>query len=209
MQESPGDLENPLVSRASNTMGIVSRRVVVTTGASTKGGGAVCEGRGVNGLWSATEAASHINVLELRTVALALRHFLPRLSGQHVLVRTDNTAALAYINRQGGVHSQSLHHWAPRLLLWAARHVLSLRAVHIPGHLNYGADLLSRGDPRTDWRRLVSTPSGDRPDLGAFVQGAGGPVCEQTEYLLPSLVLATGRQPPTRHRRAGPPVARS
>ena len=57
---------------------------------------------------SATEAASHINVLELRTVVLALRHFLPRLSGQHVLVRTDNTAALAYINRQGGVHSQSL-----------------------------------------------------------------------------------------------------
>src|SRR4029434_8959801 len=27
-----------------------------------------------------------------------------------------------------------------------------LRAVHIPGHLNYGADLLSRGDPRAaDW----------------------------------------------------------
>src|SRR4029434_7470748 len=38
------------------------------------------------------------------------------------------------------------------MLLWAARHVLSLRAVHIPGHLNYGADLLSRGDPRAaDW----------------------------------------------------------
>ena len=103
-------------------MGIVSRRVVVTTDASTKGGGAVCEGRGVNGLWSATEAASHVNVLELRTVVLALRHFLPRLSGQHVLVRTDNTAALAYINRQGGVRSQSLHHWANRLLLWAAIH---------------------------------------------------------------------------------------
>src|SRR4029434_1228878 len=30
--------------------------------------------------------------------------------------------------------------------------VVSLRAVHIPGHLNYGADLLSRGDPRAaDW----------------------------------------------------------
>ena len=71
----------------------------------------------MNGLWSVTEAASHINVLELRTVVLALRHFLPRLSGQHVLVRTDNTAALAYINRQGGVRSQSLHHWANRLLL--------------------------------------------------------------------------------------------
>ena len=50
----------------------------------------------MNGLWSVTEAASHINVLELRTVVLALLHFLPRLSGQHVLVRTS---ALAYILR--------------------------------------------------------------------------------------------------------------
>src|SRR4029434_579092 len=57
--------------------------------------------------------------------------------------------------------------------------------------------------------RLVSTPSGDRTDLGAFFQGAGGPVCKQAEHLLPSLVLARGRQPPTGHRRAGPPVARS
>src|SRR4029434_2933028 len=69
-----------------------------------------------------------------------------------VLVGMNNTATLAYINRQGGVRSLSLHHWATRLLLWAARHVLSLRAVHIPGHLNYGADLLSRGAPRAaDW----------------------------------------------------------
>ena len=86
----------PWFLAVSGTMGIVTRRVVVTTDASTKGWGAVCEGRDVNGLWSVTEAASHINVLELRTVVLALRHFLPRLSGQHVLVRTDNTAALAY-----------------------------------------------------------------------------------------------------------------
>src|SRR4029434_208590 len=142
----------PWFLAASGTMGIVSRRVVVTTDASTKGWGAVCEGRGVNGLWSVTEAASHINVLELRTVVLALRHFLPRLSGQHVLVRADHTSALAYIHCQGGVRSPSLHHWANRLLLCAAVHVRSLRAVHIPSHLNYGADLLSRGNPRAaDW----------------------------------------------------------
>src|SRR4029434_3803071 len=42
---------------ASGPMGIVTHRVVVTTDASTKGWGAVCEGRGVNGLWSMTEAA--------------------------------------------------------------------------------------------------------------------------------------------------------
>src|SRR4029434_1979046 len=63
MQEGPDNLESPWFLAASGTMGIVARRVVVTTDASTKGWGAVCEGRGVNGLWSVTEAASHINVL--------------------------------------------------------------------------------------------------------------------------------------------------
>src|SRR4029434_11094279 len=79
---------------ASGPMGIMTHRVVVTTDASTRGWGAVCEGESVNGRWSAAEAVSRINVLELRTVALALQHFLPRLVGQHVLVRTDNTSAL-------------------------------------------------------------------------------------------------------------------
>src|SRR4029434_10407998 len=152
MQEGPGNLENPLVSRCVGHYGHSVASRSSDHRRLHQGWGAVCEGRGVNGLWSVTEAVSHINVLELRTVVLALRHFLPRLSGQHVLVRTDNTATLAYINRQGGVRSPSLHNWATRLLLWAARHVLSLRAVHIPGHLYYGADLLSRGDPRAaDW----------------------------------------------------------
>src|SRR4029434_684805 len=65
--------------------------------------------------------------------------------------------------------------------------------------------LVSRGRPASS--RLVSTPSGDRADLAAFFQGAGGPVCEQAEHLLPPLVLARGRRPSARHRRAGPPVA--
>src|SRR4029434_2428897 len=61
---------------------------------------------------------------------------------------------------------------------------------------------------RSSSSRLVPSPTSDRADPGAFFQGAGGAVCEQAEYLLPALVLARGRQPPTGHRRAGPPVAR-
>src|SRR4029434_10686385 len=69
------------------------------------------------------------------------------------------------------------------------------------------ANLVIKGRPSSS--RLVFTPSGDRADLAAFFPGAGGSVCKQAEYLLPALVLARGRQPPTGHRRAGPPVARS
>jgi len=43
--------------------------------------------------------SSHINCLELRAVFLALReHFLPKLRDYHVLVHTDNTLAVCYIN---------------------------------------------------------------------------------------------------------------
>src|SRR4029434_872011 len=59
---------------------------------------------------------------------------------------------------------------------------------------------------RSSSSRLVPSPTSD---LGAFFQGAGGPVREQAEHLLPALVFARGRRSPTRHRRAGPPVASS
>src|SRR4029434_9255604 len=80
-----------------------------------------------------------------------------------------------------------------------------------PQSSSYSRPPQLRGKPVIEGRpsssRLVSTPSGDRADLAAFLQGPGGSVCQQTEHLLPSLVLARGRQPPTGHRRAEPPVA--
>lgn len=42
---------------------------------------------------------------------------------------------------------------AHRLITWSSSHLLSLRATHVPGILNLGADLLSRGDPHyKDWK---------------------------------------------------------
>ncbi len=64
-------------------------------------------------------------------------------SGQ-VLVRTDNTATAAYINRQGGLHSRHMSQLAPHLLLWSPKHLRLFRAIHIPGLLNRAANELSR-----------------------------------------------------------------
>ena len=92
-------------------MGVVLTRKVVTTDASLVGWGATHEGRTVNGTWSPQMRLAHINCLELLAVSLALKHFLPFLKGQHVLVRTDNTTVVAYVNRQGGLRSCHLHIW--------------------------------------------------------------------------------------------------
>ncbi len=68
----------------------------------------------------------------------------PMLLGKHVLVRTDNTAAVSYINRLGGIRSHRMSHLARHLLLWTHTQFKSLRAVPILGKLNRAADALLR-----------------------------------------------------------------
>ncbi len=75
---------------------------------------------------------------------LALRQYRPLLLGKHVLVRTDNTATVSYINRLGGLRSRRMSKLIRHLLLWSHTQLKSLRAVHIPGELNRAADALSR-----------------------------------------------------------------
>ncbi len=75
---------------------------------------------------------------------LALRQFRPLLLGKHVLVRTDNTAAVSYINRLGGIRSHRMSQLVCHLLLWSHTQFKSLRAVHILGQLNRVGDALSR-----------------------------------------------------------------
>ncbi len=53
-----------------------------------------------------------------------------------MLVRSDNTTVVAFINRQGGVQSRSLHSLAKIILLWSRKNLLSLRAIHVPAQIN-------------------------------------------------------------------------
>ncbi|XP_061115409.1 uncharacterized protein LOC133139933 [Conger conger] len=126
-------------------MGAISTHVPVYTDASTKGWGAVCNGMMASGLWN--PPLPHINVLEITAVWLALQRFEPLLRGRHVLIRSDNKATVAYVNRQGGTKCPHLHRLAVRIWTWAYPRVRSLRALYVPGQLNCGADLLSRGGP--------------------------------------------------------------
>ncbi len=88
----------------------------------------------------------------------ALAHQLPRVAastpalepsqeartrGEQVLVRTNNTATIAYINRQGGLRTRRMSQLARHLLLWSPKHLRLLRGIHIPGLLNRAANELS------------------------------------------------------------------
>ncbi len=144
--------KNPRWMEMGVAMGLVHTRKVVTTDASNTGWGALCEGKPTFGHWSKTESGFHINCLEMLAVCRACQFFLPDLIGRHVLIRSDNMSVVSYINHQGGVSSKRLFILAERLLEWAQLNLRSLRAAHLPGRLNQGADMLSRSNvPSEEW----------------------------------------------------------
>lgn len=132
--------------KSGSPMGRVTSHTSVFTDASLTGWGGTCLGQAVGGMWPRNESR-HINLLELQAVFLVLQHFAPLLRGRHVLVRSDNCTTVAYINRQGGVRSAALLSMAENLWMWASEHLRSLKALHVPGVENRGADIMSRGGP--------------------------------------------------------------
>ena len=116
------------------------------TDASNEGWGTHLEQTSAKGLWSDREKRLHINVLELKAVSLALQRFKDQCQNQTVLVATDNSTVVAYINKQGGTHSAEI-------MTWCHHYQITLKARHIPGCLNVMADLLSRSNQvqSTEW----------------------------------------------------------
>ena len=100
-----------------------------------------------------SEKRLHINVLELKAVSLALRDFKDQCQNQTVLVATDNSTVVAYINKQGGTHSAEMCALLWKIMTWCHHYHITLRARHIPGCLNVMADLLSRSNQvqSTEW----------------------------------------------------------
>ena len=126
----------------------------IFTDASTQGWGAHIWDSQTAGVWTRSEREFHINVLELRVVILALYHWVTILHGHHVLIATDNTTVVAYINKQGGTHSHLLLQLVVDLFLWLQTQDITLRARHIPGCLNVISDQLSLPNQpiMTEWR---------------------------------------------------------
>ena len=114
------------------------------TDASNEGWGAHLDQSFTKGLWSDWEKRLHINVLELKAVSLALRSFKDQCQNQTVLVATDNSTVVAYINKQGGTHSAEMCALLWKTMTWCHHYHITLKARHIPGCLNVMADLLSR-----------------------------------------------------------------
>ncbi|KAI2662336.1 Replication factor C small subunit [Labeo rohita] len=99
--------------------------------------------------WSVVWLPSHVaHQLPGDAGRVSGKHFLPDLIDHDVLVCTHNTALVYHVNHQGDLRSRPLYKLAHQILVWSQDKLLSLRAVHVPGHLIMGADILSRQGPR-------------------------------------------------------------
>ncbi|XP_041419427.1 uncharacterized protein LOC121393829 isoform X1 [Xenopus laevis] len=125
---------------------------VITTDSSPYGWGAHVEGYCLQGLWKTEEQLLPANVLELRAVWKAIQQCGRKLKGAALLVKTDNMAAVSYIRKQGGTHSQSLIRELYPIMTWAESNLQDISAIHLPGKQNVLADFLSRARiSRHEW----------------------------------------------------------
>ena len=83
---------------------------------------------------------------------ITVQHFLSHLKGKCVLIRSDNTSVVQYINRQGGTKSPNLCYLTWELWQLAIQNNIVLKSAHIMGKKNVLADQLSRVKVQpTEW----------------------------------------------------------
>ena len=76
--------------------------LLLVTDASLKDWGAHLKHHTASGLWNQVESRLHINILELTAVFLALKSIENQLLNKNLLISTDNSSVVAYLNKQGG-----------------------------------------------------------------------------------------------------------
>jgi len=95
----------------------------------------------------------HINCLELLAATLATKTFVKSKTAISILLRIDNTTAVAYINNLGGTDSKELVMLTRDLWIWCLERNIYITAVHLPGVLNTIANAESREIlDKTDWK---------------------------------------------------------
>jgi len=120
--------------------------------ASLSGWGAACGKSHTHGWWSESEQAFHINTLELKAAFNALRCFAADLRDCDILLRIDNTTALAYINKYGSIQFPHLSAIAREIWRWCEDRNIFIFASYIASLENSIADAESRiTDPDTEW----------------------------------------------------------
>lgn len=121
--------------------------------ASTTGWGVACGAQRASGLWRDDELSQHINYLEIMAAYIGLKIFGKDLSNSQILLRIDNTTAISYINRMGGIQFPHLTDVTKQLWQWCEHKNLYVFASYVSSSENFEADRESRRThPDIEWQ---------------------------------------------------------
>ena len=118
--------------------------MVLQTDASKTGWGASCQGLTTRGVWSKQERSLHINVLELLVVKLALLSFTKKREVRPIHFQIDNTTALRYLKKMGGVKSLEMIKLSKEIWNYLLSRGVTVTTKYLPSNLNIIADRESR-----------------------------------------------------------------
>ena len=127
--------------------------MTVFTDSSTTAWGAHADSMMFSGVWSHHERKMSINQLELLAVIRAIEALPPDFNGQRLMIASDNSTTVSYINKLGGTRSVALWELTLQLFSLIQSRNIVIKARHIPGRLNRLADSLSRSGQivNTEW----------------------------------------------------------
>lgn len=125
----------------------------IHTDACLTGWGAKVGDARTGGHWAHAEL-DHINCLELKAILLSLKSLCKRCEQTHIRLRSDNSTAIACINRCGST-KLSLNTLTEQIFDWAAMRDITLSAEYVRGIDNVEADAESRvRNIDTEWMLL-------------------------------------------------------
>ena len=146
---------NPIRFEAGTSIHPPDPEFFLYTDASHYGWGAHLEPTTLSfhGRWTENQSQLHINMLDMMAIRLALKQAKTFIHHSCIMISTDNTTVVSYINKEGGTHSPDLCVEVWKILNWCLEQDIVIRVRHIPGKFNILADHLSRLDKpiKTEW----------------------------------------------------------
>ena len=129
---------------------------IIHTDASKLGRGADNDLIPTGSHWT-NEEDTHVNILELLAIYMAVRSYCKSNAYKHVRIMSDNTTAISYVNNMGGIKSISCNQIAFDIWQYCISKNMWISAAFIPGKKNKTADYKSRNfKDNTEWQ-LKST----------------------------------------------------
>ncbi|XP_044577644.1 uncharacterized protein LOC123260555 [Cotesia glomerata] len=128
----------------ANPIRTQSYAMEIFSDSSLTGWSCYCDGVKAFRFWDENEQKKHINYLELLAAFFAIKCFASKLSNCEILLRLDNTTAISYVNRAGGVRFRHLSMLSNKIWKWCEERGLWLKASYISSAENTEADSASR-----------------------------------------------------------------